>query len=380
MLLGTIWLVTISVDWAVAASSDITSNTKDSPEDNCTVVELNGYLHQQCGWSEDDHFGSRSPVYKCPNSDLEYSLDSPGETDCQFLSLSERCPSDPGSYQACGHSGCAGYREVAGKPLLCGTYFCYGAWAGKWTETNALCYSAYNCEGDINMADCKEDDYGYICDGNCDRHWCADEADCNGFQYGLMCERSDGGAWSPPKNICDGYVDCVNGEDESADCFNVTSVAEHEKCEHAGISNAFVRIQPNMRCWLQEKVCTNGQDQTNCTDPEKVAMQCLSQGYPTTVSIYGYCKDFQLCDDDYNNECIDFSGCKIHKGQFCDGHVDCDSGIDENCKSELTDTYCVRRFQSQHTQNNLPLPLPLSWAMDDHEDCLDGMDEDENIW
>eukprot|EP00116_Pleurobrachia_bachei_P002364 sb/3462626/ len=124
------------------------------------------------------------------------------------------------------------------------------------------------------------------------------------------------------------------------------------------------------------------QDQTNCSDPERVAMQCLSQGYPTTISIWGYCEGYKLCDDNYNNVCVDPAepGCSnLHKGQLCDGHPDCNNGGDGTCK-DFTKVTCIRRFHSPNGQKNVSLPIPLEWVMDGEVDCLDGKDEDEKNW
>eukprot|EP00116_Pleurobrachia_bachei_P005847 sb/3466109/ len=136
-----------------------------------------------------------------------------------------------------------------------------------------------------------------------------------------------------------------------------------------------------MRCFLPDwSACSNGQDQTNCSDPERVVMQCLSQGYLTTISIWGYCQGYTLCDDGYNNACVNPElGCTIHKGQVCDGHRDCNEGRDEVCK-DLTKVKCIRRFYSPNLENNVSLPIPLEWVMDGEVDCLDGMDEDEEKW
>eukprot|EP00116_Pleurobrachia_bachei_P002602 sb/3462864/ len=139
-----------------------------------------------------------------------------------------------------------------------------------------------------------------------------------------------------------------------------------------------------MRCFeaYEYGMCPNMQDQTNCSDPDRVAVQCLSEGYPTNISIWGYCKGYEdLCDDNYNNECFQPElGCTIHKGQKCDGHVDCSlRRTDESCAS-LTSVSCVRRFRSEHVKRNTPLRIPLEWIMDGQIDCLDGIDEDLDKW
>ena len=226
------FLVTLTFNWNVDASSNSTSNTTDPVEDsssnstsnttdpvedsssnstsnttdpdNCTIVEVNGYLHQQCGWDYDS-WDRVTPKYKCPRSDLKYrSFDSDGENACNLTQFDERCPEDPGFYQVCGHDGCTGYREVGGTPVLCGTFTCTmhdndfkGLYlAGAYVASLATCAGNYSnlfsCEGDLNWNDtCDEDSRMKVmfeCDGICDLIYCEDESYCNGVQYGVRCQ------------------------------------------------------------------------------------------------------------------------------------------------------------------------------------------------
>eukprot|EP00116_Pleurobrachia_bachei_P012442 sb/3472704/ len=87
----------------------------------CKPIEVNGYLHEHCPKPD-----SNVTYFKCPRSNKTYRIGY-GSGDCDSTSrFSTVCPSDPGFYQACGHSGCTGYRELAGTPLLCGTFICNG--------------------------------------------------------------------------------------------------------------------------------------------------------------------------------------------------------------------------------------------------------------
>eukprot|EP00116_Pleurobrachia_bachei_P011024 sb/3471286/ len=154
------------------------------------------------------------------------------------------------------------------------------------------------------------------CDGKCnDPYSCVDESNCNGVQYGVWCEDPHNSQLHhiPPAWVCDRNLDCTSAEDEIG-CYNWT-VADHTTCK-LYFSGEITKIQDNMRCFDPEhSECLSRQDQTNCSDPEKVVMQCPSQGFPTTISIWGYCQGYKLCDDDYNNACVNPEvGCTIHKG------------------------------------------------------------------
>eukprot|EP00116_Pleurobrachia_bachei_P001419 sb/3461681/ len=330
--------------------------------DKCKLVEVGGYLHEQC------FFNDARIYYKCPLSNSLYrpKVFSEG-SNCNNIFFSKLCPSDPGFYQVCGHAGCIGYKELGGTPLLCGTYICNDYdddnRAGDYWEPFLHCYHGACKNTNLNMVGCSSV-VNTTCDGKCDADYCSDESYCNGVQYGLWCDTLSGWVYIPPWWICDGYPDCSkHGEDENEETGKTTL------------------IQDNTRCFQPEwSACENRQDQTNCSDPERVTMQCLSKGFPTTISIWGYCQGYQLCDDNYNNVCVDPEhGCNIHKGQLCDGHPDCNNGGDETCK-DLAKVPCIRRFHSPNGQNNVSLPIPLEWVMDGEVDCLDGKDEDETQW
>eukprot|EP00116_Pleurobrachia_bachei_P001806 sb/3462068/ len=336
----------------------------------CKPIEVYGYLHEHCPTPE------RYFTFKCPRSNKTYRRNT-GD-DCDIITrFSTVCPSDPGFYQACGHSGCTGYRELAGTPLLCGTFICTDRTPTGWIyDFFSRCETGGCRNTELNMVGCNDTDNSVTikCNNNCDDFYCKDESDCNGVQYGMWCN----GGYNPPEWICNGYPTCTNSADEVG-CYNWT-VADHTTCqERYGMT---ILIQDNMRCFHPDySACPNRQDQTNCSDPERVTMQCLSQGYPTTISIWGYCQGYTLCDDGYNNACVDPElGCNIHKGQLCDGHRDCNEGGDETCNDLTKVTRCIRRFHSPNLDKNVSLPIPLEWVMDGKVDCLDGMDEDEDRW
>eukprot|EP00116_Pleurobrachia_bachei_P001627 sb/3461889/ len=347
---------------------------------DCKPMEVNGYLHEHCPTPD------RYSLFKCPRSNKTYHIMySRGAGDCDSSTrFSTVCPSDPGFYQACGHSGCTGSRELAGTPLLCETFIC-----DEYTAIGFTYDFRYRCKSDacgnteLNMVGCDDNSVTTKCNNICDKpSTCSDESDCNGVQYGMWCVgKYFPPAWTyiPPWQICTRYPRCINGED-TVGCNNWT-VADHSTCQNNELPSKIIRIQNNMRCFHPEySACLNRQDQTNCSDPERVVMQCLSQGYPTTISIWGYCQGYTLCDDGYNNACVNPElGCNIHKGQLCDGNRDYNEGGDEICK-DLTQVFCIRRFHSPNLENKVSLPIPLEWVMDGEVDCLDGMDEDEKNW
>eukprot|EP00116_Pleurobrachia_bachei_P011457 sb/3471719/ len=152
-------------------------------EQQCKPVEINGYLHEQC--LSDNNTTS----YKCPRSNNEYQLiGSLGY--CDFGVFTDICPSDPGFYQACGHGGCSGHRDLGGTPLLCGTFLCkyissgsnvFGNFMATITKCVHFCINT-----ELNMIGCKSSDTK--CNNICEYYICSDESDCNGVTYGVRCE------------------------------------------------------------------------------------------------------------------------------------------------------------------------------------------------
>ena len=117
--------------------------------------------------------------------------------------------------------------------------------------------------------------------------------------------------------------------------------------------------------------CESFRDQTNCTDPAKVAFSCLVDTYPTTISKSALCHNWhlaELCDNGLENMCPRLSAvCAPHKHMLCNGNIDCTDRADEaHCDDFLmTNETCERVY------GDVPMKMPLAWLLDDVDDCKD---------
>eukprot|EP00116_Pleurobrachia_bachei_P006737 sb/3466999/ len=211
--------------------------------DECKLVEVGGYLHEQCFFPNTTYY-----MYKCPQSNSLYEMVWSFGSNCYNVVFSNLCPSDPGFYQACGHGGCAGYIELGGTPLLCGTYICYDEGddnvAGELWETNYHCKDGACKNTDLNMAGCSSV-VNTTCDGKCDAVMCSYESLCNGVRYGIWCDTRWGWDYISPRWICDRDSACKHGEDEVG-CNNWT-VADHTTCQHYRSAGPLVEIADRIR-------------------------------------------------------------------------------------------------------------------------------------
>ena len=394
---------------------------------DCRIVEVGDkkrYLKEQCG-----------SLFKCPLSDDLYSVEpyrddplwnkwSPNCT----LKYDKACKNDPKFYQVCGHvrSECNENHHYGNKDerdLFCHTYVCeHKNETYPYTGGSGISFSGKFLSGLINFryadsngretclntrideikSQAKENTYickgeedsliqkDQVCDLKCDCYRCNDESFCNNRQYGVSCD-SMLGQHIHAMYMCDNNPSCFNNEDEMVCnkediiryCIpgdlhgpyfynhfpdNIRPIYSHQIC-----------AVPRVLVGLFGYTCKDGLDQINCTDPERIAFTCNMNGYPTSLSIFALCMGFDLCDDDYHNQCIEAeNGCVIHKSSLCDGINDCPNEDDEsyNFCATLSNTICIRTV----TRENQPMSFPMSWVKDGNIDCKDGIDEDETQW
>ena len=272
------------------------------------------------------------------------------------------------------------------------------------------CNGNYDClNTDLDEAFCKDQNESELCDLICPQFSdCRDEQFCNGFEYGVQCqdylEKNDHNRYVTANFVCDGIKNCDNGNDEkdcvvdemTTTCLNlrngvVVPLRNYTRCA------ARVRSRANWN-YPDEIIlfCDDYSDQTNCSDPSRVGIECPVRGYNTAVakqiiclrlhSVNKYQDTFrletvpinsipQICDDGIDKACVESSGpCFIHKHLLCDGHSDCGDSSDERldlCQI-MTTKKCTRRYLSQVMDD---IVFPLAWVHDGLVDCKNGEDE-----
>ena len=266
---------------------------------------------------------------------------------------------------------------------------------GREDCRNTVADEQQACGIDEELYECKDTETGQsvptwkVCDYTCDCWVCDDESFCNGVQYGIMCEvEKNYISHVHPAMICNGLYSCIDRTDETNCTTNRTcKVLKAHIMNHHNLHNGIRHLKQNQMCAppFRAKVCSDGLDQVNCTDPERVAMSCTLAGYPTNISIFGMCQGYPLCDDNYNNKCLEpEGGCILHKTAICDGVVDCPGGGDEtetSCGILSNKVNCSRRVAKKMAKGvKEHYKVPLNWVFDGEIDCLNGEDEDITFW
>lgn len=367
--------------------------------------EVGGFLKNVC------HRGKQPGYFKCAHSKVYFSTKIKTIYGQEYVEFSDICEEDPKYYQTC---GLMGRRDIShGNDTLCGDFVCKRASSGtnynvasrfiEMVTTADFCDGKYDCENtDLDEQNCAESSdteqlpysgkivkKSQICNGICDivnqrvngnQPNCEDEIMCNGYMYGKWChlDRNDNLGYMTPHDLCDdfkGWNSCSEFESDEY-CRNKTS----SWCPHHSTMLP-VPIYNYTRCAAlsieRKAFCADFMDQTNCTDPSRVALQCRIRGFLSSVSKLAICAGTKLCDDGLENICLSLSqSCRVHKHKICDLVADCKNGEDESSLfcDKLLEKKCVRRYG-----NGTALRIPHSWIYDETEDCIDGIDERE-IW
>ena len=368
--------------------------------ENCSVARLSsGFLKIAC-------LNEALPkmYFKCAHSESFYEYNKLSNNGDVF-SVSNICENDPHAYQACGINMQNQSSSTPDSGGLCEGFFCEKK---KWADEKGVA-GYVKCTGDRDGCEA-ENSQCYIseyredtrCDDKCDKKDCEDESSCNGHKYGIKCAaNSQWDYYIRAQAVCDKENNCDLGTDEEK-C-SLTERGALQTCIHYrlnvfGRETHIVPIHNYTRCSVLDiprgiyPYCSNYLDQTNCSDIERVGGYCKVNGSMSTISKYMICKKYDLrtklpimlCDKNLQNKCYTFgdpiTGCKIHKHRMCDGVEDCPDGGDElhgMCEIMTEEkTLCQRRFNLKGGEQR----IPVSWIMDDEEDCMSGVDENTTFW
>eukprot|EP00116_Pleurobrachia_bachei_P001150 sb/3461412/ len=369
----------------------------DDNDGGCPIAVDNGFLVRSC---QDRKVSSWDGfLMKCLNSSTMYYKTFAFDSFTRSIKpyVTTLCPNDSIQYQACGSGSFMPLHDPAKKLFqtspVCGK-LCYkhdmdmyGFHTSSQTCPGAHDYNhgrvrktISTVQGDIITILIKE---GGICDGRCDdlelegniaapMLTCVDERACNGYIYGVVVKQDDNYVFTPFNDL----IELVSTTTKNSTC---TDFPLHNA------SRCFIPLQQSTNYVFSYGIyydgvsyCHDGLDQTNCSDPAKIAGSCLIGGYLSTVSIYILCQENSiLCDDDMHKKCPTINRyCTIHKHQLCNGKDDCAMGADERKATclKLTQRSCVRSF----SQSQGLLRIPVDWVQDEEVDCLDGIDEKAN--
>ena len=355
------------------------------------------------------------------SDEIFYHYSDPNSV-ASFMGLTNgTCSNDAKSYQFCGTTEFDKNIFVKTDEILCGYSFCHydsnslellrpvsiaESLSDLTDSSKSYCdsYISYNTELSRLSAES-------ICDEICDLWDCKDESFCGSYTYGLFCPlfNINSDQYVQPIEICDGIFDCVNNKKDEKNCNEIEGIELNNMCRryHTG---KIVRIFNYIRCsairfrieiyhimirrmefssilktngkYALIPYCTDYTDQTNCSDINRVALNCNIGGYLSSVSKVMVCSDkslrLRMCEDGMDILCVDTSpSCTIHKHLMCNGISDCYDNSDElseSCNS-MTHQSCFRKYL-----HIVPLGIPLAWLADGDNDCLNSEDEESAIW
>ena len=203
---------------------------------------------------------------------------------------------------------------------VCGSFLCDVGISLEAHPVREICSRQINCSNipDLGKIGCpevekEENSILKICNNIlCEKENCEDENECNGCRYGLRCHTWD--TYAEPTAICDGVHGCViagKSKSEKELCrlaidrnfpscasikyrsfeeflrpiFNFTRCAAvlFHPTATTGLgfkASGTIFKRTNCSSGLYVKpYCLNYMDQTNCSDPDKVAVRCHIQGY-----------------------------------------------------------------------------------------------------
>ena len=350
---------------------------------------INGFLKLKCQ-------DSSRKTFKCETSDVFFDV-LEQEDGAVFTDL---CLNDEKFYQPCGFDAFFGKNSY---DQLCGRFVCQTDDETKSSDCKSFKTNKKSCTNVDQSQICAADHNNFQdCDDVCHKYDCQDEAYCNGYEYGKWC---DTGYYMPIIGVVifDGrdlqhgchIFDPYPGDRERFLAEYTGQVCQHElggltttipifnytRCAPFRYDPSLVSDKTNVWWVTNTKVpyCSTLLDQTNCTDPDRVALFCEVNGSRSSVSRLAICHGIshvRICDDGIENDCRQLTpSCYVHKHKMCDGETDCADFSDETNLDcfEKTEERCVRVLGDRS------LPIPLAWIGDGIADCVSRVDERE-IW
>ena len=355
----------------------------------CTITIIGGFFKHLCFDEIQKHY-----YHMCAASEVPYEQNAAfdaGTGSYTLSRVSSVCENDPHVYQACGFSTKV-TKVTKDSNYLCGGYFSASSDSGGGKFVDCDKGEDEFCEKTSVSPPTKD-----TCNDRCDdlARWCMDEGTCNGFLYGIhTCS-----VFIPNTYICTGSVSsqCDNNDDEigcEVDDNTPHTCVQYYMKLYWGVER-LVPIFNNTRCGVFDfrsldtyPYCEDFLDQTNCSDVTRIGGHCRINNYMSSVSKFVLCdsplvdkrKPVNLCDDNLESECASPSGsCTVHKHRLCDGVADCSDKSDEEndfCSRTTENGFkCYRTFNS-----DAYMEIPISWIMDGQFDCIDGEDEQSDLW